>query len=356
MITSYFQAAILQCIERFAGQRSIYGIYHLLKGKKSSQTIQDGQLFDLSIFFAVFPDAKRSSIEKAINELRQYGYINKLDAEYHYHITSSGKDSLEQFYLENPLPADLDGWQFHSFAPVFWDRFTLLVQSLSNIVHGVKSFYPIQKNWNVQQWVKAYLRREHTERTYMAAKFYEELVMLLETRQPNERDIFVLKLTGSRRAGYTNEQIGRMIGIPAANVRFLFTGTLHYIVKTVLANEDKYPRISALIGDLTGLEEKPLTNSARVTLKYINDGRELPEIAQIRRLKISTIEDHIVEIAFSLKDFSIERYVSDDLAAVIIKVAADLRTKQLKEIKQQIDHTASYFQIRLVLAKMGDIA
>ncbi|PLS16384.1 RQC domain-containing protein [Bacillus sp. M6-12] len=356
LITTYFQAAILHCIDKFDGQRSIFGIYHLLKGKKSSQTIQDGQLFGVSVFFALFPDVARMNVEAAVQGLQKAGYIKKLGAEHHYQATVSGKDSLEQFYLENPLPADLDGWQFHSFTAVFWERFTLLVQALSNIVHGVKSFYPIQKNLNIQQWVKVFLKNENKDRSDLAVTLYEELVLLLEKRQPAERDIFVMKLTGSRRTGYTNEQIGRMLGIQPSDVRFLFAGTLHYIIKTVLANQDSYPLVSSLVRDLAGTEEMPLTNSAKVTLKYIKAGRQLSEIAQIRRLKISTIEDHIVEIALCYKDFSIEPYVPEGLETAITKIAEKLGTKQLKEIKQHLKSTASYFQIRLVLAKMGDIA
>ncbi|KPD00884.1 hypothetical protein LR69_00966 [Geobacillus sp. BCO2] len=74
-------------------------------------------------------------------------------------------------------------------------------------------------------------------------------------------------------------------------------------------------------------------------------------IAEIRRLKRSTIEDHIVEIAANVPGFSIAPFVDDEKAAAIRAAAQALRTRKLKEIREALDGKVSYFEIRLVLAK-----
>ncbi|WP_407697167.1 helix-turn-helix domain-containing protein [Schinkia azotoformans] len=78
----------------------------------------------------------------------------------------------------------------------------------------------------------------------------------------------------------------------------------------------------------------------------------MTEIAIIRNLKESTIEDHIVEIASELKSFNIEPFVSNDLQGKIIESFQTLRTKRLKPIRSSLNDTVSYFQIRLVLGRM----
>lgn len=54
-IMTFLQAIVLVQLQRIEGVRTVYSIYHLLKGKKSSQTIQDAHLFNLGIFFKPFP-------------------------------------------------------------------------------------------------------------------------------------------------------------------------------------------------------------------------------------------------------------------------------------------------------------
>jgi uncharacterized protein YpbB len=85
----------------------------------------------------------------------------------------------------------------------------------------------------------------------------------------------------------------------------------------------------------------------------LNQGFTAEEIASFRNLKISTIEDHLVEFALNVKDFSINSYVDEDIQLKILEISRQESTRQLKVIRNTLK-TASYFQIRLVLAKYGD--
>jgi uncharacterized protein YpbB len=69
---------MLFCLQRLKEERTIYGVYHLLKGKKSAQTIQDGQIYGLSFLFQSFPYLKKSSFDSMITTLVQRETIIKL--------------------------------------------------------------------------------------------------------------------------------------------------------------------------------------------------------------------------------------------------------------------------------------
>ena len=98
-----------------------------------------------------------------------------------------------------------------------------------------------------------------------------------------------------------------------------------------------------------------MTQSTKTTLRYIQEGKNLGEIAEIRRLKVNTIEDHLVEIVLSEKDFPISDYVTIEDEREIAEAIKELGTKKLKAIKQMVDNKQiSFFQIRLVLAKIGE--
>jgi uncharacterized protein YpbB len=135
-------------------------------------------------------------------------------------------------------------------------------------------------------------------------------------------------------------------------VRLLFLECLHCMIEEIESQSKQYRLLSALIGDLN---ESHLTQSSQTTLQYIETGRSVTEIANIRRLKVNTIEDHLVEIVLADKQFPIHEYVPASVERKIIEAINRLQTKQLKAIKQCLpDDEIGFFQIRLVLAKVGD--
>ena len=74
----------------------------------------------------------------------------------------------------------------------------------------------------------------------------------------------------------------------------------------------------------------------------------MDEIATMRQLKMSTIEDHFVEMAINDKTFPIQQFVSKvDLENVILK-SRELGTKRLRLLKDTFPEL-SYFQLRLIL-------
>lgn len=40
------QYTVLYCLKQLNGERTVSSIYYLLKGKRSSQTLQDGNMFE----------------------------------------------------------------------------------------------------------------------------------------------------------------------------------------------------------------------------------------------------------------------------------------------------------------------
>ncbi|WP_182916973.1 helix-turn-helix domain-containing protein [Bacillus sp. PK3_68] len=76
----------------------------------------------------------------------------------------------------------------------------------------------------------------------------------------------------------------------------------------------------------------------------------IEEISTHRRLKQSTVEDHVVELAFNYPGFSIRPFVDKATEEQVLKAAAVLSNKRIKPIKERLPDV-SYFQIRLVLAK-----
>src|SRR3954466_12998281 len=93
------ESIILYSINQLNSERTIYSIYHLLKGKKSSQTIQDAHLFSLKKFFRIFESLTRESFDKIIGKIFEKKLIREC-GERRFLLTAKGNSYLEK----NQLP------------------------------------------------------------------------------------------------------------------------------------------------------------------------------------------------------------------------------------------------------------
>jgi Uncharacterized protein conserved in bacteria, COG4955 len=139
-----FEFLCLFCLRAFRGERSISGIFHLFRGKKSSQTIQDANIFSLGILYGLFPGLNRNFLQQNIESLEARGLIVEIQPE-HYKITGKGKGKLTEYEEMFPVSPYLNGFLYKDKSTHFWKRYSLLVQTLSNLAGKENSFpaYPI---------------------------------------------------------------------------------------------------------------------------------------------------------------------------------------------------------------------
>lgn len=341
---SLIKLIILKSLIHLNGERSIYSIYHLLTGKRSSQTIQDASLYQLKEYFGIFPQLERSEIETITNQLVHFGYaINNQNVLI---ATPKGKEVVQ--HSSSP---SFNGWRYSSITPLFWDRLSLCIQSLSHLIHFQNRFIPINTNPDILQWVKWFLKNHSLPREELAQSLYDEVYCILDKLNDLKAQIFVLKLTGKDRIGFTNEQIGTITSKTEADVQLLFVSTIHFILSEIESTKSQYP----ILSKITRLNHDTLTltQSTQNTYKLLKSGRSIDEIAKERVLKRNTIEDHIVEITWQNPDFEISAFINESKYEMIKDTIQSIKSNQLKVIKDAVTAEVNYFEIRLVLAKVG---
>ncbi|MBE3568611.1 MAG: helix-turn-helix domain-containing protein [Bacillales bacterium] len=346
-----FQAVLLYCLEKIHGERTVYSIFHILKGKKSLQSIQDVHFYELTKWFSTVPYMNRSDFEKEIQQLcdQQWCHLENGGRAF---LLPKGKSELEEFWTKNPALPYLDGWPLHSMASVFWKRLNLLVQTVSHLIHQESIFYPAERNEQVQNWVKKWLLGRKVNRADTGVQLYRELYELLQSEKTEDPRLLVFRLSGYERIGKTAAQTAKQLGMDEPEYWLRFTHLIHFMIHSALHHPKKFPILYEMLLDLH--QPVILTKSARKTYDLFQRGLSVEQIANVRRLKRNTIEDHLVEIALNVPDFSIDSFIEKDEFEAFKKAAKTLTSKKLKDIKAILPHL-SYFQIRLVLAKYGRI-
>ncbi|WP_035098088.1 helix-turn-helix domain-containing protein [Anoxybacteroides tepidamans] len=341
---------LLFCLQRFNGERSLSAVFHLLSGKKSAQTLQDSKWFRLERVFGICKDVSMYEIEQAARELLKQRWIAP-HGERSYILTDAGRRELEQQLPSAHFLQHMNGFLYHSTETLFWYRLSLVVQTISNLVHQ-RSFEPIHRHEATFIWVKRYLLSQKRPIAELAKALYEELYALCSSLSEEKATIVTLRLTSFERIGWTNEQLAVFFQTDPLYVQFMFHDALHYIMERAEREATSFPILHELVKDL--VSPLSLTKSAHKTYEWLRKGKTIEEVARIRGLKRSTIEDHVVEIAANVPEFSIEPLIDAETIEKVVAATKRLGTKQLKKIREAVGEHVSYFEIRLVLAKEGE--
>ncbi|MGG3574947.1 helix-turn-helix domain-containing protein [Bacillus gobiensis] len=346
MSVDYLDLLIMDCISAFQNERSGSAIYHLLKGKKSSQTIQDGKLFSLAKYRGLFPTISPIEFHERLLKLQRIDFIIHHEAVDSFSLTKEGIESVNTGFIKSPWPRFLHGAHYHQAARVFWSRMSLMIQVLSNYLNERRSYIPISSDHKIREWVKKHLK-DQGRLDHFAEALYKELEEILLQQGEKEAEVFVYSLTSAHRVGWTHRQLANRFREDYWYIYALFWNVIHYIIQT--SSKSETPILNEMLSEYS--TRNFLTASSRKTLLMLKQGVTISEIAAARSLKTATIEDHVVEIAIHDPFFSIDPFLSKGELDIITTCAEKLRTNKLKRINESLNGKFSYFQIRLALTQ-----
>lgn len=332
---------IVSIFARYNNQRGASAVYHLFKGKKSGQTIQDVGLFQLYPFFSITPKLHKTQYDTYIEKLIHEQFI--LLTEDNVTVTEKGQQFIEGFD-----PTGFDGWHFRGREHLFFKRLALVVQTLSFLPHTLR-FIPIERDGATQRFVKSYLQHYDFRTQAFQQQFTAQLQDVIARASVSDlaKQVFVYRLSGYEQSGLTWHQLSVLLEEDEFSLQLLFVQCLHSVLNEA--------RIHApLLDDLAQQIriEQVLTQSTQKTAALFYQGYSMEQIAQYRRLKLSTIEDHLAEMAMNDDKFPLHQFVSEEEATMVVQYAKSLNTTKLRALKEMMPQL-SYFQIRLVLAAKG---
>lgn len=323
--------------------------FHLLRGKKSIQTIQDARLFQLERFFGIYPKLTEVQFAQFIERLAQHHLLTKRNNEL-YVLTETG----EHFLIEqNVEKIYIDSTRFSTIDELFFKRLILGIQLFTHVKQNNVQFIPIIEDRIVTSWMKSYYNKHKRQIPNIILQLYDELERLLSFLPNPYPAIVIDQISSAHFIGLTHEQISRKYHLPVIEVYLITVNVIHYMLQTISRHEKEYPILHQFTERLSKEEKmERLTKSAQITYRFILDGYTLEEIAMKRELKVSTIYDHVVEIALHDETFPIEMYISQAQLNEISHAIEKIKTRKLKEIKQEVSPDISFFQIRLALTKI----
>src|SRR5699024_7476067 len=94
MIALLMKRIILQAQNKIGEDRSIFGLYHILQGRVSIQTIQDIKLYRLSHLYGIYKHLERNCFIAFIQSLQKQGFLVEKQPD-HFVLSMKGRKWLE---------------------------------------------------------------------------------------------------------------------------------------------------------------------------------------------------------------------------------------------------------------------
>ncbi|WP_176757385.1 helix-turn-helix domain-containing protein [Salimicrobium halophilum] len=314
-----------------------------MRGKKSSQTFQDAKVYGIDQYYGVYPGLRREMITRVLHRLEEEKAIERVD-ESRVTITGVGRQELS----DSDFSLYFSGMEYSEAVNQFQDRLLLWVQVLSNAAHRQDHYFPVVEKTPVQQWVKTFYNREKRHLQSDAAALFRELNLTLQPFTDMEKNLFVRRFTGGDGTGWTYDQLAETGDIEPIDVP-LYIKNMHYYLFFTAA-EDRTLHLHKLTGDL--VKKETLTASSKKSIQLFDQYQSIEDVAAVRGLKTSTIEDHLVEAVLVDPGRPVDAFISDSGFEEIRQVVRKTGTKRLKIIHDQLNGGYSYFQLRIVLAKL----
>ncbi|EMR07431.1 hypothetical protein C772_00447 [Bhargavaea cecembensis DSE10] len=337
-----FDDILLNIISRLDGERYKHAAFHLMKGKRSGQTLQDTEYYRLHPFFGMLPSLHANDFNRCYQRLMASGLIAEKEDGTVF-LTADGRKRASSLG-----PVRLNGWVYRGMEQVFFARLALTIQTVSHVSAGDRMFMPVSADPAVQRDVRNLFG------TVLRGRKPVEIALeicegLESTGMEDDRlSRFAARLTGKGMSGMTWHQLSGLTGMSEMDLKVEWVESLHIWLDAIADNPT--PILSALSRGVRA--ESPLTDSAKKTDELYRAGMGMPEIAQRRNLKMSTIEDHFVEIAINDPTFPLRKFAAPEDIEAVRNEADRLATRKLSVLKKSFPGL-SYFQLRLILARLG---
>lgn len=329
--------------------RRIKLIQNLLNGKRTVSTLFWAMRYGILQYSAILKTYDLNSINDAIKELIVEGLAKQVD-EFQYQLTIKGqikKDSVkESFYiLQNT------SYQYDYDVNEFKARILLAIQSVSEYSYQNKNYYPVKADMKSAMIVKRWFIQNKAE---IVSRLENYLTKYLTQVDEKKANIIAQQMIGHDVYGMTTGQLADSMNISKVEAFFMeYDGWVDFI-NYIINDDDQL--LFPLINDVRTLK---MNHHAIQTYKQFVSGNTLDQIANNLNVKLSTIREHLLEMAIWLPEskFPYSKIVSAEDERTLRQAFDNqpIDDWQFRQISEKTDINFFEFRIYQILRSKQDV-
>lgn len=284
-------------------------VFHILQGKRTASILYRAVDYSLEPFFGFFPQLDRSTFYQKLEEFTTMGYLvyNQENQEYIHSL--KGKEKVHTYLSTYYQPTHLNWLTQGRVIKDVQRKVYFLTQIFSEIRHNNNRYLPIEKDVDMQQWAKRWIAAQDKSLMDLAAYFGMEWKRLLSSIETKNAVILVHLMSGHDTVGLTKQQLAHQLHTTELEITVRQYDSLSYLIKQMHEITQEVPLFASIITEKAVPNENGLSNSAKETAVLLGKGYSIEQITHIRRLKKSTISEHLIEWAILFPSVDIHSFV-----------------------------------------------
>lgn len=308
-------------------------LYHLLKGKRTTSVLLYGFIYENLRFFQLLPSLSEKEFNQIIDKLIQQKLVQKV-TESEIQLTTKG----QVVSINHRRFAQIDSYHFGKTDEAVWRLLQFTVQVVSNLAYETNNYVPLEQSPLYQKQVKVHIKSMSKAQLIQTVK--NEWTELFTCLPKEEANFFAQQFSGYQRIGKTSFQL---MGHQEQDFeRFLLRkNQLHHLLQFIrrMSNTSLLKRI------VMPLLRQNDNKSMNETKRYISENLSPDKIAQRRKVKVSTVKDHLLEAAM-MEDFPFDHYLSSQTSEFLSAYPRPYQEWEYRTIKQS-QPELDYFEFRL---------
>lgn len=311
----------------------------IFSNKRTGSTLYWGLRYHYLDYLNAVPRIKTDMFNQVINDLVHQGLLEDLPEGML--LTTQGQSVIKSSQTKYSYASRPELNQRYDYQ--LWQAIMLLmIQVSSEYRYQNANYYVATTNLKAQFLIKKWLQRYGFET--LATETETQLEAFLDQCDADQANLFAAKLIGHAQNGMSDQQIATQLGIDTLEVEITWKDLCLQFADFIDQEELEIGKL-AQIAELSGT----LTPTIRQTQTLFEQGKTVDQIIQIRRLRRSTIEEHLQIMAIFQPDFPYERVISTNDMETLDTFFEDhpnIDQWKYKQI-QQLDPEMSFLKFRL---------
>lgn len=321
--------------------RRAKAVFNVLRGRRTVSTLFAGLTYDCLSALDSWHGVPMEKFLASLQELLTAGDL-ATPMEGYVQLTTAGAAHKEQLQATLYQPV-----AFQAFQTIDVRRFTaisaLALQVASQAVHHQNRYYPLTTDPGIQAIVKQWFRRQTV--AHLGEQLHTELTTFLQSLPAPLPTVFVASISGFENPGQTDQQLATQLDKTPLEI---------LVMRKDLACRwclwlETQPQ-SCLVTLLQPLvKSNPVTPSAWQTYQTVQQGLTVEQVAIQRRLKLSTVREHLLEVAILVPSFPYKQVLTPARLQTLTEifanqpVVANWRFEQVQAVAPEMD----FFWFRL---------
>jgi uncharacterized protein YpbB len=309
-------------------------LYHLLKGKRTSSVLIYGFMYQNLRFFQLTPELTEAQFNKFVNTLLEDQLLNK-DKDGNVQLTVAGDELLKS---QKNAHRWINNYRFGKTDEEIWRFLQFMVQVVSHLSYNNKQYVPLEQSPLYQGHLKK--RLTSLPRAELIKKLKTDWYSVFSQLSKEEADYFAMQFSGYQQIGKAAFQL--LDETIAPFDRYLLKKERLHQLLFLIENLAETSFLKETIQPFLQKNENQSMNETKLLLKK---HLSVEEIAWQRKMKKSTIQDHLIELALTEQIF-VDRYISAETYHYLDKLQAPCEQWIYRSLKKEND-TLDYFEYRL---------